>query len=197
MNKEIVKPVSKKPAKPRKAVTAKPEIDYEKLSGMVAGKLAPVFMKTGKETDTRDMEVGQIPDITMKDGDLVTGGLTLEPVDKPLHKAYLDDLAFMEEEITIMLNETTDENAENPVIVGNNGIFKQFFRGVPTRAKRKFVDGLIVKSSRVSTPEVQNGGGERTFAIRQHPAQKFPFTLMEDRNPKGIEWLRRRMAEPV
>lgn len=148
-----------------------------------------------KKIDTRDMEVGQPNDIILRDGVLATGGATLVPVDKPINKEYLDALAFFEEEIEVMVMETADENAENPVTVGCNGQFLQFFRGHPTMAKRKFVDALIVKTSRVNTPKVRNGAGEDAFAIRQSSAHKYPFSVIQDRNPKGAEWLRQRMAE--
>ena len=149
------------------------------------------------QTDSRNYQVGQAPDITVnRQGELNTS-TQFEPVDKPLNTDYLQELAFMEEEITVMVQESSDENAENPVIVGCNGVFKQFFRGQPTLAKRKFVDCLIVKSGRVTTPKIRNGAGEDAFAIRQHSAHKFPFTIIEDRNPKGREWVMRRLAEVI
>ena len=147
------------------------------------------------QADTRNMNVGQSPDIILNDGTLATGGLIVEPVAGSMNKSYLDELAFNEEEMVVMVNETSDENAENPVIVGNGGVFAQFFRGQATVAKRKFVDCLIVKSGRVTTPETLNGAGERTNVIRQQSAHKYPFMVVEDKNPKGREWLTRRFAD--
>lgn len=148
-----------------------------------------------------DTAVDQPSDIILKDGTLATGGQPVIYQDKPLNADYMDSLAFMEEEIEVMVQETSDENAENPITVGNNGIFKQFFRGVPTVTKRKFVDSLIVKTGRVTTPEVQiqgvKGGSERSFTIRQQSAHKYPFMVIQDRNPKGPEWLKRRLAEAI
>jgi len=152
-----------------------------------------------REKDTTGMNVGQPKDIILGDGTLDTNGGALELVTERDGKAdYLDELAFMEEELIVMVHETTDENAENPVTVGCNGVFKQFFRGQKTLAKRKHVDCLIVKSARVSTPEIQNGAGERTYAIRQHNAHKFPFSIISDPSgEKGIEWFSKRMSEAV
>jgi len=149
--------------------------------------------------DTRDLNVGQPADIILKDGVLgVTGGAAIESIgEKALNDDYFKELAFMDEHMTIMVNESSDENAENPVIVGNNGMFRQFFRGVPTVTQRKFVDCLIVKTGRVSTPEYINPAGERARSIRQQSAHKYPFMVVEDRNPRGAEWLRRRLAEVV
>lgn len=120
----------------------------------------------------------------------------LEPIDKPLNKDYLDELAFMNEQIIINVHESTDLNAENPVPVGNCGQFRFFERGKNILTQRKFADCLFAKGSSVSTPEIFKGG-EKTYAIRQHAAAKYPFTIIEDKNPKGVEWYRRRQAEMV
>lgn len=149
-----------------------------------------------KQTHTDETKVQQVADIILKDGTLATGGVAVESTGGSINKTYFDELAFMEEEIEILVHETSDENAENPVIVGNNGTFKLFFRGQPTVAKRKFVDSLIVKTGRVSTPEFINGAGERARAIRQLSAHKFSFSVIQDRNPNGAAWLRNRLAEP-
>jgi hypothetical protein len=142
------------------------------------------------------MSVGQPKDIIVNETMNLVGGESLEPVnERALNADFLDALAFMEEPVEIMVAETTDENAENPVQVGVNGQFQVFWRGVPTVTKRKFADALIVKSHRVSTPEMTNGSGERVRVIRRHAALKYPFSIMQDKNPKGTEWLRRRMAE--
>lgn len=150
-----------------------------------------------REVHTTDMPVGQPKDIPLRDGEIPTAAHTFEPVDKPMNTDYMKELAFMEEEMEVLVHESADENAENPVIVGCNGVFKPFFRGVPTLTKRKFVDCLIVKHGRVSTPEYINNGGERARAIRQTSAHKYPFSVTMDKNPKGAEWLRRRLAEAV
>lgn len=175
------------------------DIDYERIAGMIGNivdsKIA-IIMRT-KGTETARQDVGQPSDIMLHDGTLATGGADIAAIDSPLESDHFRELAFMEEEIEVMVAETEDANAENPVIVGNNGIFKVFFRGHPTVAKRKFVDCLIVKSGRVTTPETLNGAGERTNLIKQHNAHKYPFTLIQDRNPKGIEWMRRRLAEVI
>jgi hypothetical protein len=150
-----------------------------------------------RETSTTDLNVGQPADIILKDGTLATGGATVEPVEtRGLNDDFMDELAFMEEEVTVMVHESTDENADNPVLVGCNGVFKQFFRGQPTIAKRKFVDCLIVKMIRVTTPEfTHQTSGERGRKIVQTSAMKYPFSIVEDKSPKGGEWLRRRMAD--
>lgn len=147
---------------------------------------------TVKELDTRGMEVGQHADLPIT---AQVGGGAIQPVDGPLNKDYMDELAFMEEIIEIMVHEVDDPAAENPVAAGNQGRVVYFQRGVPTRARRCIVDSLIVKTDRISTPEYFNGAGERARAIRRTSALKYPFSVISDPNPKGGEWLRKRMAE--
>jgi len=154
-------------------------------------------MAKKQEFDASSVQLGQQDDILLvgvdePDHNRVKG---MDPA--ILHKRYLDALAFMEEEMTIIVNETTDKNAENPVFAGVNGQQVYFPRGIPCRTKRKFVDSLIVKSTNVSTPEIQLQNGERSFAIRQTSSLKYPFMVIEDKNPKGNEWLRGRLAELV
>lgn len=144
-----------------------------------------------------DTAVNQPADIILKDGTLTTGGAIVEPTGNVLQGDYMAALAFMEETMEIIVQETADENAENPVTVGNGGTFAQFFRGVPTVTKRKFVDSLIVKTGRVSTPEYINGAGERARSIKQISAHKYPFMVVSDKNPRGTEWLKMRLAEYI
>ena len=145
-----------------------------------------------KELNTNDMTVAQFDDISI---DATNGGAVIQPVDTPLNKAYLDELAFMEEIIEIMIHEVDDPAAENPVAAGNSGRVQYFSRGVPAKARRCIVDSLIVKTDRISTPEYFNGAGERARSIKRTSALKYPFSVISDPNPKGGEWLRRRMAE--
>jgi len=150
--------------------------------------------RRNKVVDTDNMHVGQ--SIDRKIDEIRSDfSQTVEPIEKPLHDDYMKELAFMEEPVTIIVHETTDDNEPNPVQVGCNGKFVAFFRGQPTTVKRKFVDCLIVKKTTVATPEITNGAGERTFTIKSRSALKYPFQIVEDKNPKGVEWLRRRMAE--
>lgn len=151
----------------------------------------------GRELHTTDNNVGQPADIILQDGTLAVGQQYVEVVDKPIETDYQKELAFFNDDVEIVVHESTDPNAENPINVGNGGMFVQFFRGEPKKVKRKFVDSLIVKISGVQTPEYINNAGERAFRIVQRSAMKFPFSIINDPSPKGREWLSRRMAEVI
>ncbi len=148
----------------------------------------------GRKKIRSDIEIPQSPSpITFRDGEVSTHNV-IETVGEPINSAFMEEIAFMEDPITVIVAETTDKNAEKVVPVGNNGKFMFFTRGIPKTCARKFVDSLIVKATTVSTEEVLAGANERSFVIRGASALKYPFTIVEDKNPKGIEWLRQRLA---
>ena len=173
-------------------VAAAPVIDYEKLADMVASRMAPaVNISRGKERFAEEFPVGQHSDLSI---DATSGGGIVQCVEGPLCKSYLDELAFMEEVIEVVVHETDDPAAENPVPAACNGRIMYFQRGVPTRAKRCIVNSLLCKSDRVTTPEYTNPGGERLRSIKRTSALKYPVSVIGD-SGRGVQWLRMRMAE--
>ena len=101
------------------------------------------------------------------------------------------DLIFNEEFVEVMLHETTDENAENPVFTACNGVTQYFYRGVPQKVRRKFVAILATcKEHAVSTPEYTAGDGSRAMGIRRVSSLKYPFSVISDPNPRGAAWLK-------
>lgn len=120
----------------------------------------------------------------------------IEVHDKPLGTDYADALAFMEEKVTVMIHESSDVNDENPVQLACNGVNQFFFRGQEQDVKRKYVEILArAKRSRISTPEITDGSGARTNAIRKATSLRYPFSVLYDANPKGPSWLKSVMAE--
>jgi len=133
-----------------------------------------------RETDTRNMNVGQLPDI---DINAANGGGVVQPVDKPLSKDYMDELAFMEEIIEIMVHEADDPAAENPVAAGNNGRVVYFQRGVPKPT--------AFQPRNFSTVPVS---GQGQFAEHQPSNIRFPLSVIRTQevlNGCVDAWLKR------
>lgn len=104
---------------------------------------------------------------------------------------YAQELIFNEEFVEVMLHETTDENAENPVFTACNGVPQYFYRGVPQRVKRKYLAILAAcKEHSVSTPEYTGSDGARAVAIKRASSLKYPFSVISDPNPRGAAWLK-------
>lgn len=112
--------------------------------------------------------------------------------------AYEQELLFNEEIVEVMLHETTDANAENPVFTACNGVSQYFFRGVPQQVKRKYVAILAAcKEHGISTPEYTQGDGARAMGIKRTSSLKYPFSIIHDPNPRGAEWLRSLLRAPT
>ena len=109
-------------------------------------------------------------------------------------KKTLDAVAFMEEPVKIMVHESTDENAQPVVDVYCNGIPQRFVRGMEQVVKRKFVQILI--NARTTTVRTRTGveGGNVVNQLTRHTAVRYPFSVIEDRNPRGGAWLREALA---
>lgn len=113
-------------------------------------------------------------------------------------------LQFMEEPVTIMIHESTDPNAEPMVFCAVNGDgagehkIPWLPRGQPVTIKRKFVAQLAKsRPTSIRSQEVVNPIGERSISYLRHSALAYPFSVIQDNNPRGAEWLKAVLAKPV
>jgi hypothetical protein len=105
--------------------------------------------------------------------------------------AHAQELIFNEEVVEVMVHESTDDNAENPIFTACNGVSQYFYRGVPQQVKRKFVAILAsVKEHNVTTPEYTAADGSRATGIKRTSSLKYPFSIISDPNPRGAAWLK-------
>ena len=112
--------------------------------------------------------------------------------------AHAQELIFNEEFVEVMLHESTDENAENPVFTSCNGVSQYFYRGIPQRVRRKYVAILAsCKEHAVSTPEYTAKDGSRAMGIRRVSSLKYPFSIISDPNPRGAAWLKALLQAPT
>lgn len=109
-------------------------------------------------------------------------------------KKQLDEMAFMEEPMRVMVHESADENAQPIVDIYCNGTPQRFIRGVDQVVKRKFVQILI--NARTTNIKTRTGveGGNVINQLTRHTAVRYPFSVIEDRNPRGAAWLRDALA---
>lgn len=102
-----------------------------------------------------------------------------------------EELKFNEEIVEVMLHESTDQNAENPVFTACNGVPQYFYRGQVQQVKRKYLAILAsVKEHRISTPEYTAADGSRATKIVRASSLKYPFSVISDKNPRGAAWLK-------
>lgn len=107
------------------------------------------------------------------------------------------DEAFMHEPVKILVYPSTDHNATPYATVSVNGDTAVVFRNVPTVVKRKHVEVLArMVETRVSQDMTPNASGEITRAsLRGAHGLVYPFQVLEDKNPRGAQWLANVLAE--
>lgn len=121
----------------------------------------------------------------------------IEPVHDVLGaKEKADALAFNEEEMVIIIHESTDENAEKYVYLSVNGQgpgpgnIPWVPRAIPVKMKRKFVE-VLCRARPVAYGSVEkiNPMGERYIEYPKASALRYPFSVVTDPNPRGGRWL--------
>lgn len=171
---------------------------------------APV-RRARREINSADMPIDQMDELSMAYGD---GPLDLarelEPVDPEiLHERHLEAMAFMEEPIYVLV-QPMNTDARNPPIVVDcwvngkgaevnvRGLWHEFMClpiNIPVVTKRKYVEALLsAKTTSVTTPEEKPYADELRQPIIRHTTSRVNVQVLRDRNPKGVEWMRRIMA---
>lgn len=114
-------------------------------------------------------------------------------------KKQFDELMFNEQMVEVMLHETTDENAENPVFTACNGVTQYFFRGQTQMVKRKYVAILAsCKEHSIKTEEYTASDGSRAIRLRTAASLKYPFSVISDpAGRRGADWLKSLLQAPT
>jgi hypothetical protein len=151
------------------------------------------------ELSTDDLTVGQdVPLDIPTDGDVVRdmSGHDSE-IEVVNLTANLDAVSFFNEIVTVVVHESTDQNAEPIPQVTVNGRNQFFLRGQPIKVRRKYVAALA-RAKRTSfrqsirTDELSGGVVQR---MTPSTGLVYPFSVIDDPNPRGREWLQGVLAE--
>jgi hypothetical protein len=152
-----------------------------------------------KEFDAAAEKVGQDRKRDMKSTGPAKSALepaTVEVVDRPIDKEWADAMAFNEETIKVMVHETTDPVAVSIPDFYNGGIPQRFIRGQEQLVKRKFVEQLArCRKTTFSQEKVRDNNGDEFYRNVPHTALAYPFSVVEDPNPRGRDWLKNILAE--
>ena len=124
----------------------------------------------------------------------------------PIERATENDLApggtaeleaFMNDILTVVVHPDPGDNAvENPC-PSVNGINQPFIRGVEQRVKRKYVEALARGRVTKYEQKVIDPSRPENIQMVERPALVFPFSVLHDPNPKGREWLKAILAQPM
>lgn len=150
-----------------------------------------------KEVHTGDMPTRQpVPIVVAPEGPVVREAETIELADTPMAKSDLDELAFMEERVTIRVEPLAEEFAPTVLDFYVNGRAEWVPVGQEWTLPRKYVE-VIARAQpfkvRTQTGNVNDEKPENRI-VRSQRAQ-YPFSVLHDPNPRGREWLTRIMRE--
>ena len=108
----------------------------------------------------------------------------------PMDMAYIDELAFMEEKITIRLEPSADRYSPKFIDVAVNGRVEWLEVGTPIKVARKYIEVLARAKSDTFITIAPNTNDENPVnMISRYTSQKYPFSVIKDPNPRGYQWL--------
>lgn len=163
--------------------------------------------QTGRDINTGDMPLSQKSDIDL---DLpVQHGESLINVagENSLNDDYQRELAFMEEPVTIRIEENSRSDfPETHVPVQVNGRGAEVMMNgkwteltwvpinVVVTMKRKFVEVLARSKSESIKTQHDDANVERPRnLVQRRTSSNYPLSILQDDNPRGREWLQRIM----
>jgi hypothetical protein len=144
--------------------------------------------------DTTNEYLGNANPVTI--GEIGRGDV--DEIEKVLDMSMADQLAFMEEPVTILVMSSGDTNEIPLVQVAVNGVTQFIKRDEPITVKRKYVERLARCKKTDFNQALDDSQGEQSFNVltRRH-SLRFPFSVIQDQNPKGAGWLKQILTEPV
>lgn len=161
-------------------------------------------LKRASELDSRSVDIPQKPTIAMPP---ITESIERESpivqVETPLLKSDLDQLAFAEEPMTILIHRSGEKFAPRSTdLVSVNGkwaemLFKNGWvpigylpRGQAITVKRKYVEVLArSKQDHVRADYSETPGQDPNNFIDRSTVSTCAFSVILDANPLGVEWL--------
>jgi len=148
----------------------------------------------GKDVGASDL-LGSLPESEIPtDGEarIVTESMTaMTPED-------WENLAFMEEEVTILVPEPYDEQAPRLIPLTVNEKTQHVLTGKPQKIKRKYVE-VLAQAREIQYKQVVKKGpdGEPINKMIPRPVLVWNFTVISDPNPKGAAWLQAILSRPA
>lgn len=159
----------------------------------------PTQFRSTTEIDARSIEPPKLDAILLDSigaarEAIVPARTVTGPNGEALPKEYLDALAFMEQELEIMIHPASpaDRSAEHLIKLGVNGTNQFVPRDMPVKVKRKYVEVLAkARPIGINTREYLDAEGGRAIKIERSVMLQYPFSVLFDpAGANGAAWLR-------
>lgn len=112
------------------------------------------------------------------------------------HKKAIELEAFMNEYITVVVHSDTNDNAVEMPLVTVGQLNQGFIRGQNQKVKRKYVEALARGRITKYTQKTPDPMRPENIQMEERTALVYPFTVVDDPNPIGREWLENILAQP-
>lgn len=153
--------------------------------------VAPVVIRP--MTESEEQQVGQ-DGVRQFDKNNDLPHIKVEPPEGKSVK-WMEDMAFANEEVTVMIHESTDKNANPFPEVWVNGRVQRFVRGHEQKVRRCYVEKLArMKQTTYDSLKTKDVDGEDVYRYPSHTGLVFPFVVIGD-SEKGKVWLKSILAE--
>lgn len=168
---------------------------------------APVRRGRRAEVHTSDMDLGTSPPIDFESTGPLERGETIVPIDKPIENDYLAALKFAEDPVTILITQGSEEFAPWSVPLWVNGKGAEVLMrgswvelgylpvGHEVVTRRKYVEVLArMRPDSIKTEVIERVNEDPLNRINRSTRLQNQFSVIEDKNPRGREWLKQLMA---
>ena len=150
----------------------------------------PVSITKSFEADEQDLGDPGTADFQMTNGDLELVTPRVTDVSKPEFRDKMRMMEFNKELVKVHIQETQEINADQVFFIGVNGKQEIFKRGEIKVVKRMFVEGLArAKPIRYENKKITDENGDEKYVYPARAGLKYPFSVLEDKNPSGKAWL--------
>lgn len=153
-------------------------------------------MATGSRgrTEAAEQYLGATPAFSVDDIGVNPG--SIEIIDSVLTDEKAEVEKFMAEKINVIVLESADDSDDEIVQTWVNGRVQRFLRGTPQWVRRCYVEALA-RAKRTTYRQVldERLGTQAFNQMRPNHTMAYPFTVLEDPNPKGPAWLKGVLAE--
>ena len=139
-------------------------------------------------TEAAEEYLGATPAFSVDDIGVNPGDI--EVVDRVLTTDKAETELFMAEKITVLVHDSSDPTDDEIVQTWVNGRVQRFKRNEPNFVKRCYVEALARAKRTTYRQTLDERMGTQAFnQMRPHHSLAYPFTVLEDKNPKGRAWL--------